>query len=445
VRIAIWSPLSPAASGVADHVAESLPFLAEKADLVAVVEDPSAVDAGLARDVALVSPDRVPPVDVDLYPLGNSPAHGYAYRAALDRPGVVVLHEWSLHDLVWHETVGRGDVAAYLREMRRDHGPAGTFAARQVVRGFGGDLPARFALTGRVLESSLGVVGTTRFVVEQALRRLPGRPARHIPLHALRPPEPLPDRARARSALGLPRDALVVTAPGLATRARRLDVAVRALARLRKQHPLLRLVVVGPVDGSLPLEAWATEAGLGGRLIVTGPVMMEDLVRHLVAADVILALRHPSRGEMSADLLRSLAVGRPALVTAGTPATREFPEGVVIPIDPGGHEEAELEAMIDALARRPALCEAVGRAARAFVRERHDPQTLAGRLVEFLAEVAPGREALGRRLVAQRAHDGTLLGDLLEEVREAAQEVGLAGASLGAEEPLATLVGGRPG
>ena len=63
----------------------------------------------------------------------------------------------------------------------------------------------------------------------------------------------------------------------------------------------------------------------------------------------------------------------------------------------------------------------------------------------FLAEVAPERERFRRRLAAEHAHDGTLLGDLLEEVRGAARELGLAGTSLGAEEPLATLAGGGRG
>jgi glycosyltransferase involved in cell wall biosynthesis len=329
-----------------------------------------------------------------------------------------------------------------VREMRHSHGPAGTFVARQVVRGVGGDLPARFALNDGVLESSLAVVGTTRFIVDQATWRLPTLPARHIPLHAPRLSEPLPDRAAARRALGLPEDALVLTAPGLATRAKRLDVAIRAAARLRSEHPSLRLVVVGPVDESVPLGTWGAEAGLGSALLVTGRVGKEDFVRHLLAADLVLALRHPSRGEMSAVLLRALAVGRPTVVTAGTPAAREFPEGIVVPIDPGRHEEAELAATIDALARRPALCAALGRVARSFVREQHDPETLAVRLLEFLAELVPQRERLRRRLAAARLHDGTLLGDLLAELREAGRELGLGDAIPGCEEPLATLVGG---
>ena len=65
---------------------------------------------------------------------------------------MVVLHDWSLHHLVLRETVERGDVAAYLREMRRAYGETGTFVGRQVARALGGDLlPALFPLNDRML------------------------------------------------------------------------------------------------------------------------------------------------------------------------------------------------------------------------------------------------------------------------------------------------------
>jgi hypothetical protein len=385
-------------------------------------------------------------VDVDVYEVGNSPAHGYVYRAALARPGVTVLHEWVLHDLVLSETAGRGDPTAYVREMRRSHGEAGAFVARQVLRGLGGDvLPSCFPSNDRLLDSSLAIVATTGFTARRAARRLPGRPVVHLPLHVTAPSPPITDRAEARRMLGLPADAWVITAPGLATRAKQLDVAIRAVARVRRERPSIRLVVAGPRDEALPLEDWGAEAGLGDSLVVTGRLPLSDLERHLAAADLVLALRFPTRGEMSAVLLRALAAARPTLVTAGTPAAQEFPEGIVIPVDPGAHEEAELAGWFDALAQRPSLCTAIGRAAAAFVRDRHDPGVLAARLVGFLAEVAPGRPAFAARLAAARAHEGTRLGDFLEEVRSAARDLGIVGLGLDIPDLLAPLAsGGRP-
>src|SRR6185503_2123466 len=149
----------------------------------------------------------------------------------------------------------------YVREMRRAHGERGSFVARQVARALGGDLlPALFPLNDRVLEGSLGVVGLTEYVAGRARARLPGRPVLHLPHHATLPLAPLPSRDAARAHLGLPPDALIVTAPGLATAAKRLEAGVRALARLRAEHPRLLLVVAGAVDPALPLHARARAA-----------------------------------------------------------------------------------------------------------------------------------------------------------------------------------------
>ena len=247
MRLAVWSPLPPSASGIADYAAEQRPLLETHVDLVAVGEDP-----GAGR----------PDADLDLYHLGNSPAHGYIYRAALDRPGVALLHDWSLHHLVLSETVERGDTPGYLREMRHAYGERGTFVGRQVARALGGDLlPALFPLNDRILEASLAVVGLTTWIAERAALRLPGRPVLHLPHHLSLPFDPIPTRGEARRALGLPRDALVVTAPGLATASKRLGVALRAAGPLAARWPSLRFVVAGGVDPRLPLEAWAREAG----------------------------------------------------------------------------------------------------------------------------------------------------------------------------------------
>ena len=208
--IAVWSPLPPSVSGIADYVAEQLPALGRHADVRAVG---SGVEA--------------PAADLDLYHVGNSPAHAGVYRAATRRPGVVVLHDWSLHQLVLCETVERGDVSAYLREMRRAHGEEGSFVGRQVARALGGPvLPALYPVNERVLESALAVVTLSRAMAARVARQLPGRPLLHLPHHLSLPLDPLPSRRDARAVLGLPLDGPIVTVPGLATATKGLPAAV---------------------------------------------------------------------------------------------------------------------------------------------------------------------------------------------------------------------------
>jgi glycosyltransferase involved in cell wall biosynthesis len=444
MRLNLWSPLPPSPSGIADYVAETLPLLAERVELTAVVEDPAAVDPSLAARFPLLAPAAAGEADLDLYAVGNSPSHSFVYRAALARPGVVVLHEWSVHHLVLRETVERGDLTAYLKDMRRAHGEAGSFVGRQVARALGGDmLPALFPLNDRLLEGSLGVVALTGFVCSRVARRLPGRPLLHLPHHLSLPFDPLPSLLEARRALGLPEDALVVTSPGLATARKGLEAALRALAPLRRRYPRLLFVVAGDQDPGLPLPDWARAAGLEEALRLTGRLSLADFVRHLCAADVVLSLRFPTHGEISGALVRALGVGRPVLVTAGTPAAEEFPEGVVVPVDPGPSQEEELRALLDRLLSDPSLRERISGLARAFVRERHGLEHTVDLLAAFLEGVFRRKPDLTAGLAADRAEEGTLLGYIMEEVRWGARDLGLPGLPLELKQVMGDLMGPR--
>jgi glycosyltransferase involved in cell wall biosynthesis len=358
---------------------------------------------------------------------------------------VAFLHEWSLHHLVLHETREQGRAPDYLREMRRAYGERGSFVGRQVVRGLGGEiLPSLFPLNERVLDSSLAAVALTRTLRAEVARRMAGRPVLALPMHFAAPPVRPPSREEARRALGLPAGAFVICAPGLATAAKRLDLALACARRLERERPGVILDVAGDVDPALPLREWARAAGFEAGLRIGGRLSLSDFIAHLVAADVVLALRFPSHGEMSAALLRALGIGRPALVTAGTPAALELPEGVVAAVTPGAREEEEATALLRALREDARLRERMGDIAREYVREHHDLARVTGRLADFLEEVAGAAAALAMRIDPARDDEATLPGYLRGELRGAARDLGLGGLALGLDDVVAGLLHASP-
>jgi hypothetical protein len=161
VKLALWTP-------EAGSLAAAAPLLAREHDTVVVGQPP----------------EQRPEADADVYELRGAPAYGYVYRALLERPGLVLLHDWNLHALVFAETAGRGSPHAYRREARRAHGDVGAFAARQVLAGLGGALIRLVPMNRRVLEASLGLVSFDAELAARAAALLPGRP-----VLALRAPE----------------------------------------------------------------------------------------------------------------------------------------------------------------------------------------------------------------------------------------------------------------
>ncbi|MEU5308433.1 glycosyltransferase [Streptomyces sp. NPDC021562] len=133
-------------------------------------------------------------------------------------------------------------------------------------------------------------------------------------------------RERTRARLGLPEDAYVVGGVGRLAPGKRFDVAVRALARLPRDHWLL-LVGAGPEEHALRRVAEAT--GVAGRVLFTGerPYVSgspddPDLPALTAAMDVLVS---PSAEEaFGLAVVEALAAGLPVLYSS-CPAVEDLP------------------------------------------------------------------------------------------------------------------------
>ena len=108
VTVGFHAPLPPARTGVADYAAALL------ADL-------------RSRGRVEIAPSRC---DVALYHLGNNALHASIYRQALERPGVVVLHDAVLN----HFLLGQLGEAAYADEFAYNYGEWNRDLARELWR-----------------------------------------------------------------------------------------------------------------------------------------------------------------------------------------------------------------------------------------------------------------------------------------------------------------------
>jgi hypothetical protein len=116
---------------------------------------------------------------------------------------------------------------------------------------------------------------------------------------------------------------------------------------------------------------------------------------------------------------------------------------VVVPVDPGPAEAAELEAFLERLVEDGGLRESIGRLARAHVLRHHDLGTTVDRLAGFLEEVGGRRAELAERVAAESVPEEGLRGYLMDELRYSALDLGLAGVPLGLEPLVNELAGGR--
>lgn len=424
MRLDYVSPLPPVRSGIADYSVDLLPHLMAAGDVRVLGLPGQPVDPAVAERFGVVPAEaaRVDPFGAGwaaeprlaLYQMGNNHHHSPVQAMALERPGVLVLHDLVLHHLLSEETLGERDFAAYLRRLAADHGWIGEAAA--APRAWGArveamlfELPAHRTL----LRRQRGVLVHNRRAAESISQEDPEVRVAVVPMGVPLPPPADPEAGRAfRRRFGVPEDAPVLGSYGFQTPIKRTARAVEALAApaLAGVH----LLVVGEIptappagapDGSTePVGAGrpddllelARELGVADRVHVTGFVPPEDFAPSIAACDLALNLRYPTAGETSASLLRVLALGRPAVVSDFAQFA-ELPDEVVVKVplsqiesegrgraESGGEASATGGGEVEVLARElaallaaPERLAAMGEAAREHVRRRHDPAAAA--------------------------------------------------------------------
>src|ERR1051325_9207086 len=153
MRVAFFSPMPPAKSGIADYSSALLAHLGHPAEVETFAARPAAFD-----------PSRF---DICVYQLGNNPYHGFVYEAAMENPGVVVLHEANLHHLIADLTINRNDWDGYVSEVGRNHGPEAEEYARRYVRTRQRAPDYRLAMLQSVLSRSRGAIVHSEAVAQE--------------------------------------------------------------------------------------------------------------------------------------------------------------------------------------------------------------------------------------------------------------------------------------
>ena len=377
MRVAFFSPLPPARSGIADYSEALLDSLRYLADVEVFSNSAQPFD-----------PTRF---DVALYQVGNNGYHDFVYETALRHPGVVVMHESNLHHLIADLTIRRDNWDAYVGECAYNGGePARAYAERVRKLEVGPDYEG-LSMTRRLLESARGVIVHSRFMeAEIRAAGYPG-PIAVIP-HGAWIPEG--DRNGWRCKLGLDEVTPLAGIFGYLKPYKRISESLRAFRRLVRLVPNARMILVGEPHSEFPIEPLIRTMGLSAHVRILGFAPIEDFVGYLAACDIVLNLRYPTVGESSGTLLRSLGLGK-AVMVSDIGSFAEFPEDVCLKVPVGAGEEDLIFEYLNLLVSRPEVAQALGARARDYVAQQCNWAAVARQYADFVAAVATGTEWRG--------------------------------------------------
>jgi glycosyltransferase involved in cell wall biosynthesis len=431
MRVAYYSPLPPMRSGIADYSAELLPHLAAECEVELVVDEGFRPDPELARRFPVHGHHALPALleqgrfDAVLYQLGNNrDYHAAIYRTLLEHPGVVMLHEFVLHHLVRDLTLYAGDPQAYVGALRYAYGRTGeAMARRSVATGVPLD-PWSYPLFERVVDASRGLIVHNGFTRDRVLA---GRPLARVavvshPLSLDTPPVPAPEEARA--ALGIDPETFAVATFGFVTAAKRPGVLLRAFARLRREMPHARLLIVGEISPHYDFDRVFTPELRAG-VTVTGRLDLDHFLLYMQACDVAVNLRHPTAGETSGTVVRLLGLSKPLIVN-DTGAFAEIPDDCCAKVELDDTEEDLLFDYLRRLANDPPLRRRLGENAHRHAVTHHSPASAARGYAEFLqATVAGGAQPFRAAPPLAPYSEADLLSDLVRDVTAELADLGV--------------------
>jgi glycosyltransferase involved in cell wall biosynthesis len=316
--------------------------------------------------------------DVNLYHVGNNGLHREIYRRAIERPGVVVLHDAVLH----HFFLGSLCEQGYIDEFTYNYGAWSEDLARSLwrnrARSAADPRYFRYSMLKRIAERSLAVIVHNPRAAEMVKECASAAIVEEVP-HLFEAPE-LPsgyDTVRLRAELGIPPRTFLAGVFGHLRESKRLAVVLRACE---------------PCDVSLLVAGDFVSADLArsmepllkqGRILRVPYTEERDFWRYASVVDACVNLRYPAAGETSGIAIRFMGIGKPVILSAGCETIR-FPETSCLRVNQGAGEEDMLTDYLTWLASYPNDAHAIGERARAHISECHNPAKIASQYWRIL-------------------------------------------------------------
>jgi glycosyltransferase involved in cell wall biosynthesis/SAM-dependent methyltransferase len=373
VKVAFFSPLPPAKSGIADYSAALLSELGSLVDVTTFSARPQQFDPAQ--------------FDIALYQVGNNAHHDFCYEMALEHPGVVVVHEGNLHHLITDLTIRRGEWDTYMREVEFEGGVEALRYAERVRRLEVGPDYEGVPMLRRLLSRSKAAIVHSECVRGELRKAGFSGPIARIPHGAWIPQA---DRNAYRFKLGLDESTPLIGIFGFLKPYKRIAESLRAFRRLVRLEPSAKMILVGEPHPELPLRSLIRALDLDAQVRVLGFTPIEDFTGYIAACDIVLNLRYPTVGENSGTLMRALGLGKAVLVS-DVGSFCEYPDNVCLKVSVDAAEEDTIFEYLNVLVSRREVRDQLGESARSWVESECSWPLVAKHYHHFLDSVITGK------------------------------------------------------
>ncbi|HDL6961763.1 TPA: glycosyltransferase, partial [Yersinia enterocolitica] len=354
LRMAYISPLPPVKSGISDYSAELLPELAHYYNIDVVCEQIEEItDDWILSNCSILDSkqfrDSYDSYDRILYHFGNSRYHAYMVPLLIEIPGVVVLHDFYLPDLIIYiNNCINATPANLFNELMYSHSWPAVIDYHKNNSDY--KFLTKYPCNLKILQQASGIIYHSDVSKRLGSHYYGSDSIKDwnlIPLLRSRANNSECEQLAARDRLGIAENEFVVCSFGFISPQKLHHRLLTAwLASPMANDTLCKLVFVGENPDSNYKAIIERDIKCNPRISITGWITKDEYRSWLSAADVCVQLRGFSRGETSAAVLDCLNYGLPTIVnTIGSMA--DLPDDVVCKLT----EEFTDKELTDALTK----------------------------------------------------------------------------------------------
>ncbi len=399
-KIAFFSPLPPQQSGISDYSVDILRALKNYCDIDVYIDKGYEPQVELGDGVTIYSYKQFEShadeyIDI-IYQVGNSTFHLYMYEFIKKYPGIVVLHDYNMHGVLLHDSLGGGknnfkQYRTYLLEDYPENQVSEYLDALQ--NGQCGYRMREWELNGIVTNYARKIIVHSFDAKEKLLQRDIARDVRQIwSFVNLEKTLTQDQRMDLKEGKGYRKEEILVAAFGHIHETKRAIPILNAMGKLVKEYHNVKMVFVGKLADELKNEFYevVNREGLQEYVKVTGYTSLQEFEEYISATDICLNLRYPYNGETSASLVRNLAKGN-IVITNQIGSFAEIPDDVCIKIRNVADmtQEEEVDEIYHAIQKcidDPDECEKIRDKAEKFASKNLDVKKAAQDYYDFMKQ-----------------------------------------------------------
>ncbi|GJM43121.1 MAG: glycosyl transferase family 1 [Ardenticatenaceae bacterium] len=398
MRIAFFTPISPIKSAISDYsegLAVAFAHSPDVSTLHIFTSGTYEAENPVIREKLTILPHTAfnhADYDVTVYALGdNAQFHEYMLSYIYRYPGVVILHDLTLHRLILTTTVGRQNPKAYIDQLAYAYDADAAHIAQYVNTEVNNEVLLKYPLFERIVDSSLGTIVHNHYARNQILLKRPSALVQTIVSPFFLPPgfppaEPSAIRKQQRASLKLDADDFVVGSFGIFVPNKHLHACLAAFKEVAQQKQNAHYLLCGFAADGYDLAGEIRQMGLENQVHLTGWQPPTAFVRNMFALDVGIHLRYPHIGGTPYTPIRLMGLGI-ATITSDIEPLQELPQGTCLKIAPDDYAEAMLTALLNQLALDDSFRSLVAENGRSFIQQHHQLNAIARQYVQFFQSI----------------------------------------------------------